>query len=256
MNVFITGAAGGFGRAIANECARLGCNIFITDLNADGLRCIKYGLERQFDVTVAGKACDLTDPSSVDEMLSLIDSSGIRFDMLLNIAGLDFEGVFTAIEREKLVRIVALNDAATLRITHAILQRRTSGKPFTIVFMSSLASMFPMPVKATYAASKRFILDFAFALRQELRDKDAKVLTLCPGGMVTTQEAVDAIGAQGFWGDATTSPLEIVARRTLKHALAGKAVYIPGFLNRSLAYLGKLIPRSLVAAFVYQRWRG
>lgn len=254
MNVMITGASGGLGRAMAVECARRGYNLFLTDLNAEVLPCIKAGLERQFGVTVTAKACDLTDPDSTDEMLCVIDRNGIRFDMLLNIAGVDFEGGFMKREREKVVKIVTLNNAATLRITHAILERRSENRHFTLVFVSSLASMFPMPLKATYAASKRFLLDFATALRQELKGQNANVLALCPGGMVTTPEAMQGIAAQGFWGNATTNPLEIVARKTIDRALAGKATYVPGGLNRTLSLIGKMIPRSWVAALVYWRW--
>ncbi|HHT64915.1 MAG TPA: SDR family NAD(P)-dependent oxidoreductase [Clostridiales bacterium] len=254
MNVMITGAAGGLGRALANECGRRGYNLFLTDINEDGLLCIKRGLERQFDVVVATAVCDLTNAESVDKMLDMIDQHGICFDMLLNIAGLDFEGIFMERDREKLVKIVLLNSAAALRITHAAINRRRSGKPFSIVFVSSLASMFPMPLKATYAASKRFLLDFATSLRQELKRKGVSVLTLCPGGMVTTQETMSSIKAQGFWGSITTNPLESIAHNTIDRVLAGKSIYIPGILNRTLSFFGKIIPRSWVAAMIYWRW--
>ena len=130
MNVLITGAAGGLGRALATECGRRGYNLFLTDVNEEGLRCIQSGLERQFGVTVAAKACDLTSAGSVDDMLDVIDRCNLRFDMLLNVAGLDFEGGFMGRERESIVKIVSLNDAATLRITHAVLEQigRASGR--------------------------------------------------------------------------------------------------------------------------------
>lgn len=105
-----------------------------------------------------------------------------------------------------------------------------------------------MPLKATYAASKRFLLDFATSLRQELKSEDVNVLTLCPGGMVTTQETMRSIKAQDFWGDATTNPLEGVARNTIDRALAGKSINVPGKLNQILSFLGKVIPRSWAAA--------
>lgn len=254
MNAFITGAAGGLGRAMAVECAQRGYHLFLTDVNQAGLLHLQQGLERRFGATIAVRACDLTDPADVDKMLFVIDQSGLKFDLLLNIAGLDFEGGFLEREREKLVKIVTLNNAATLRITHSILERRRENRRFTAVFVSSLASMFPMPLKATYAASKRFLLDFACALRQELKDQNANVLALCPGGMVTTESAMDGIAAQGFWGNATTNPLETVARKTLDRALTGKALYIPGMLNRTLTFFGKLLPRTAVAKAVYSRW--
>ena len=120
----ITGAAGGLGRALAVECARSGYNLFLTDINATGLRSIKLGLERQYGVAVIVKSCDLTSSTSVDELISVAEQYNICFDMLLNVAGIDFEGDFRSREREKVVRIVCINDEATLRTTHAILERR------------------------------------------------------------------------------------------------------------------------------------
>jgi uncharacterized protein len=254
MNVFITGAAGGLGRVLAAECCSRGYNVFLTDINEAGLLSIRNGLQRQYPGNVFTKACDLTSAQSVDEMLAVIDQHGIRFDMLLNIAGLDYEGDFCGRGREDIVRIVSLNNAATLRITHAILARRRPKGHFTVVFVSSLASMFPMPLKATYAASKRFLLDFAISLRQELKHQDGNVLAFCPGGMVTTREAMEGIAVQGFWGDMTTNALEVIARKLLDRALKGKGIYVPGGLNKALSFLGKIIPRTWVAAAIYRRW--
>ena len=125
MRVLITGAAGGLGRALAVECARRGYRLFLTDRNAQALCHIQDGLCRQFGVQVTAVPCDLTDSASVDAMLDQIDRAQMQFDMLLNVAGLDYEGAFLGCQRENIVQIVALNDAATLRITHAVLQRRS-----------------------------------------------------------------------------------------------------------------------------------
>ncbi len=255
MNVLITGASGGLGRVLAAECSQRDYNIFLTDINERGLLSLKNGLERQYKVYITTKACDLTSTESVDELMSYIDSQGIHFDMLINVVGVDFEGDFLGQDREKITKIVSINNEATLRITHGILSRRRPDRKFTLIFVSSLASMYPMPLKATYAASKRFLLDFALALRQELKSQNVNVLTLCPAGLVTTEKAISGIAAQGFWGNVTTKPLEVVARKTITHALKGKSIYIPGILNRGLSLLGKIIPRSWVAAAIYSRWR-
>lgn len=94
MNVLITGAAGGLGRAMAVECAGRGYNLFLTDLNGGSLRLIKEGLERRFGGRVSTEVCDLTDSGAVDRMFERWGGEGICFDMLLNIAGIDFEGSF------------------------------------------------------------------------------------------------------------------------------------------------------------------
>ncbi len=92
------------------------------------------------------------------------------------------------------------------------------------------------------------------ALRQELKNQNVKVLTLCPGGLPTTEEAIQGIAAQGFWGDVTTNRLESVAYYTIEKALKGKSLYIPGAVNRMLSLCGKLVPRTLVASIIYSRW--
>ena len=254
MNVMITGAAGGLGRAIALECARRGDDLYLTDMNARGLQSLKFGLTRQFNVQVEARACDLTSPEQVDAMMEEIDRLGLRFDKLFNIAGIDYEGGFLRRERETIAKIVSLNDTATLRITHAVLERRRADARFYVLFVSSLASMFPMPLKATYAASKRFLFDFALALRQELKPQNASVTVLCPGGLATTDEAMSGITAQGFWGVATTNRLEKVARKAVEALQHGKAVYIPGAVNRCFAFLGAAVPKTVVTAIVYRRF--
>ena len=254
MNVFITGASGGLGRAMANECARRGYNLFLTDVNESGLKAIQCGLERQFGVTVTTASCDLTREESVDALMEKLDAYQIRFDMLLNIAGLDYEGSFLERRSRDISRIISLNNEATLRITHAILSRRREGQSFYLLFTSSLASMYPMPLKATYAASKRFLLDIAVALGAELKHQNVNVLALCPGGLATTREAMEGIAAQGFWGGATTNPLERVSKQTIDRLERRGGVFIPGALNRTLTFFGNLLPRSVVAAAIYQRW--
>ncbi|NCB52973.1 MAG: SDR family NAD(P)-dependent oxidoreductase [Clostridia bacterium] len=254
MTVMITGASGGLGRALSAECARRGYNLFLTDINGAGLQSLRSGLERQYGVLVAAKACDLTCDGSVSALLDFTDGCGFQFDMLLNVAGVDFEGGFLERERKNVLDIVSLNIGATLRITHGVLSRRHSDRAFYLVFVSSLASMYPMPLKATYAASKRFLLDFSIALRQELRERNVKVLALCPAGLATTAEAIHGIEAQGIWGSATTNRLESVAIGTVNKALEGRSLYIPGVLNRGLYFFGKLFPRSAIAAILYNRW--
>ena len=254
MNVMITGAAGGLGRAMAVECARRGYALFLTDIDAPALAAIQKGLSRRFCVKIYAEPCDLTDSAGVDALMAEIDRLGLRFDMLLNIAGIDYEGGFLRRDREKIVRIVALNDEGTLRVTHAVLQRRNPDARFCIVVVSSLAALFPMPLKATYAASKRFLMDFGMALRQELKGQGANVLTLCPGGLSTNDEVCAAILAQGVAGSLTTNAMERVVRKTLDLAWKGRARYIPGAFNRLLFLLGKAVPASWTAALIFRRW--
>ncbi len=254
MTVLITGASGGLGRVMATECAHRGYDLFLTDWNKQGLIDITNGIKRQYPVEVRHKACDLTDIASIGELFDYLDSVNVRVNMLLNIAGVDFEGGFMDQPCEKLVNIIRLNIEATIRVTHAALLRRHPDDKFNIIIVSSLASMYPIPLKATYAASKRFLLDFSIALREELKHKNASVLALCPGGLPTTTEALLGIAGQSFWGSLTTNNLCTVARNAISRVLAGKPIYIPGKINVLLSVLGQCLPRTCIARILYRRW--
>jgi hypothetical protein len=255
MMALITGASGGLGRAMACECARRGFSLFLTDISETGLGSIRGGLERQYGVTVHTQACDLTDAAQTAALFDRINSLDSRPGMLLNIAGIDHEGGFMSLPRESIADIVRLNIEATLRVTHAALACRNKSEDFYIVNVSSLASLNPIPLKATYAASKRFLLDFSIALGQELRDEQVRVMALCPGGLPTTHEAVNGIVAQGVWGSLTTNGLGEVAHHTISRVLAGRCVYIPGVVNRILSFLSAIVPRLMVARLLHRRWQ-
>ncbi len=255
MNVLITGGAGGLGRALAVECADRGFNLFLTDIDENGLKCIKSGIENMYGVTVHIKGCDITKRSEVAEMFASANRLGFALDMVLNVAGFGYEGEFKTRDYASIDSLIKLNIEATLSVTHEALQHRKSyEKPYYIAFIASMAAMQPIPLKATYAASKKFVLNFAYALREELRRENAYVTAVCPGGLATTADALNGIQTQGFWGSATTNRLEVVARKTVSHTLNGKMRYIPGFTNNFLTILNIILPTKVTTKLLYNRW--
>ncbi len=252
---FITGATGGLGKAFAVECASRGWDLFLTDLRNEDLAILAKGLERSYGVSALYRAANLTDPSLREELFDHFRLEGWRFRGLLNIAGLDHEGLFYERSRDEISAIIRLNVEATLFVTHTLLDFKEPTIPFRIVNVSSLAAFFSMPVKATYAASKRFLLDFSLALRNELREQNVTVTVLCPAGLPTTAECIEAIEAQGIMGQLTTEDIGKVAHETIEAALRGRAIVIPGFLNQVIKSLGGLVPPTSVAELVGTRWR-
>ena len=243
------------------DCARRGYNLFLTDISLPALERIAAGILRRYGVNVCTHACDLTDAGSVSAMLEnaarQMGTFGEHggFDMLLNVAGVDCEGEFAKNSSHDMKMTTRINIEATLNLTHEVLKRRAQEHPMYIVFVSSLASLYPMPLKACYAASKRFLYDFAYALGSELKSSGVNVTTVCPGGLATNAESVELINAQGFWGNLTTNAVETIARISIDKVLRGKRVYIPGALNKVLGIGGKLLPRSLIARTIHRRWQ-
>ncbi len=254
-SVLITGAAGGLGKAFAAECAARGWDLFLTDVTESSLSILADGLERLHGVRVRYAPCNLADRAAREGFWEAIGAEGLRFHMLVNVAGLDYEGPFAERSVEELGTIVRLNVESVVAMTRMILQFRDPARVLRIINVSSLASFYPMPVKAVYAASKRFLLDLSLALRRELRESDVTVTALCPAGMPTNPAVIRAIEAQGFMGRVTTRNVGFVASRTIDRALANRAVYIPGAINLAIHWLGALVPRPVVTAFIGRRWQ-
>ncbi len=252
--VCITGATGGLGKAFAMECASRGWDLYLTDLHEGKLALLKRGLERMHGINVLYDPCDLVDPEARDRFWQRIHAAGLRFHMMINVAGLDFEGAFIDRNIEELKTIIRLNVEATVTMTRHVLDYKVPDETFYVINVSSLASFYPMPLKAVYAASKRFLLDFTRATRQELRKEDVRLLALCPAGLATKPETVRSISSQGFMGELTTMKIGDVAAKTINRALLGCSVYIPGWMNQVLKFFGTLVPADWVAWMIGRRW--
>jgi short-subunit dehydrogenase len=253
--VLISGAAGGLGKAFAAECAARGWNLFLTDLSEETLAPLAAGLERMYGAEVRTYAADLTDLAAREALWEHVRAYGLRFHCLLNVAGVDYEGLFDERRIEELRTILRLNVESTVEMTRRVLQHRDQTRMLHIVNVSSLAAFYPMPLKAVYASSKRFLLDWSLALHRELHDKGVTVTALCPAGMPSNPGVIRLIDAQGLAGRLTTVNVGDVAHRTIDRALAGRNVYVPGALNQALRHLGALVPPRLVATVVDRRWR-
>jgi short-subunit dehydrogenase len=253
--VLITGATGGLGKALAVECASRGWDLYLTDLSDPSLETLATSLRATYAVKVHYSPCDLTDAASRSTLFERFHQQGLHFWALFNVAGTDYEGYFLDLSRQQIRTIIRLNVEATLEMTHHLVGYRNPLVPFRIVNVASLAAFYPMPVKATYAASKRFLLDWSRALGEELRHQDVSVTVLCPAGMPTTPETVKAIDAQGWAGFVTTQSVGNVAASTVDAALKGRAVVIPGFVNQFLQAFSALVPTALLVHWIGSRWK-
>lgn len=253
--VFITGATGGLGKAFAVECARNGWDLFLTDLDLTRLETLADGLEKTYGVKILYKAGNLMDVESRKELFRELSCADYRFQGLINVAGLDVEGIFQERTRDELRGIIRLNVEGTLEVTHCLLDKTDPMTPFWIVTVSSLAAFFPIPVKATYAASKRFLLDFSLALKDELKSKGATITVLCPAGLPTTASAIEGIEVQGLIGQLTTRNIGQVARLTINKALKGKTIVVPGLINQLMRWVGGLVPPAILSGLLGRHWR-
>ena len=141
-----------------------------------------------------------------------------------------------------------LNVVAPVEITRALLPRilaqADAKRRGGLIFVASAAAFVPIPLFATYAASKAFLLHYAEALAEELSEAPVDVLALCPGA-TRTRFFERAHIARG-----NLPPLhepDRVAREGLQ-ALGRRVVHVVGPGNYLATAAARFLPRRLVAA--------
>ena len=251
---FISGATGGIGKAFSVLCAKNGDNLYLTGRNNDKLLALKAELSAlNPSVTIEVFACDLADPAARDRLAGYAEERGMRFSRILLVAGVDIQKPVLRYTREKLLFQLRVNGEATVDLAFRFLPMR--GEECEIVAIGSMSGVTPMPYFALYSATKGMIASFFTALRLELKNEGVRVTTVLPGGVYTRPDIVKEIESQGVWGKLSALSPAYVAEKSLKAVRKNKAVFVPGFFNRLLYRLMKLLPRGITMRFIARRWK-
>ena len=251
----ITGASLGLGRAFAGECAARGMNLALVALPGSGLPELSRAIARERGVAVDWLEADLTESETLERLRGMIRSKRLEVDFLVNNAGMGFIGPFldSAIERHEAT--IRLNTIALIRLTRLLIDEFKGREKAHILNVASLGAFFPMPTFSVYSATKSFVLNYSLALRQELAGS-VGVSVLCPNAIRTTAAVEDYLDRFGLASRLTCLTPEQIARIALDGVAHDKAVIIPGFFNRVLAAVGRLVPRNMVMRLINRCWGG
>jgi short-subunit dehydrogenase len=250
----VTGASQGLGRALAEECARLGMNLILVALPDTELPRISKELASRYRVAVVYREMDLLEPDSPKAIYRWIEDQKLRVNMLVNNAGIGCQGSFVDSQPERNQAMINLNITALVQLTHIFLPELRAHDRSYILNVASLAAFYPMPFKPVYAPTKAFVLNFSLALRAELAGTSVRVSALCPGGIMTNEECRRLIAAQGFFGRISCHYPEEVARCAIRHLFQNKSIIVPGLVNKLARFLGGIIPLSVVQLFIRSRF--
>jgi short-subunit dehydrogenase len=118
-----------------------------------------------------------------------------------------------------------------------------------------MSGVSPMPYFALYSATKAMLTNFYTSMHYELKKQGVKVTVVMPGGIPTRPDIIEQIKGQGLWGKLSSKTPEFVAEKSLKAVSKNKLKYIPGFFNKLLNFIMKIIPQRIVLAFIARRWK-
>lgn len=250
---YISGACGGIGKAFTVLCAAKGYSLFLTGRSDTRLDKLKKEISDEYGVKVVTCPCDLTDENSRKEMLGFIDGKGIKFDRIINVAGVDTQKPFIDYTAEKILFQIRVNAESTVYMTHELLLRRAEHTE--VIAISSMSGVSPMPYFALYSATKAMLTNFFTSLHYELKKDGVKVTVVLPGGVPTREDIIADIKSQGLGGKLSSKPASFVAEKSLKAVEKNKVKYIPGAFNRFLNALMKLAPKKIVLSYIAKRWK-
>lgn len=250
----ITGSSQGLGRAFAEECAGRGMDLVLASLPDTGLPEVARIIERTHGVRVEAVEIDLATIDGPSRLCRRLEEKGIKVDLLINNAGVGYNSRFGDSTLRQNETTIELNVGALVRLTHQLLPGLKQRGKAWVLNVASLAAYFPMPYMPVYAPTKSFVLNFSLALREELRGTTVGMSVLCPNGIRTNRGNRDLIDRQGLVGRITCRYPDEVARAALAGLFAGKAVIVPGIVNRILRGVSAFVPRGLYMRVISRRW--
>jgi len=198
--IIITGAAGGFGRLVAEKTAALGARVVLSDVLEAELN------ETAARVTQAGgeaEAC-LADVSDRAQMAALADRAVERFgaiDVIVNNAGVMPLAFFAdhADAAAAWDRCIDINLKGVLHGIYAVHDQMTKQKRGHVVNVSSIYGNYPVAGAAVYGATKAAVRFLSEALRQESQGR-IKVTTIRPTGVPGTKLGDSIVNPGGLVG--------------------------------------------------------
>jgi len=181
----VTGAARGIGLAVARRLHAGGALVALADLNAEGVaaRVAELG-GRAVAVPV-----DVSDPSSVEQMVAAVVSHWGRIDILVNCAGvLGPTAPVDGYPLDAWRRIIATNLDGVFFCCRAVLPHMLARGWGRIVNLASIAGKEGNPNAAAYAASKGGVIAFTKALGKEVATRGVLVNCVAPA-LIDTEMA-------------------------------------------------------------------
>ncbi len=242
--VLITGGSCGIGKAIAIECAKRDMNLLLVALPGKELQETATQIVDNYNVRLNTFAIDLTTENAHRQVFEWCENNHYQVNVLINNAGLAGTNIFSETSPEYSDQRILLNVRALVLLTRSFLPKMLKMESANIVNISSMSAFYSIGYKSVYAATKAFVLSFSKAIQQEIRGTSVRVTVVCPNGVRTNPDTYARIDTHGLLSKLLILSPEKIAEITINQMIKGKLVVIPGFYNRLLLFLTKLVPSN------------
>lgn len=243
--VWITGASGGIGEALAVEMSRYGARMVLSARRREELERVRQRLvwpEKHLVLPL-----DLSRPDSFASALEQVRENLGPVDILVNNGGVSQRSLVRDTSLEVDRRIMEINYFGTVGLTKTVLPEMVRQGGGEIVVISSLVGELSTPLRSAYSASKHALHGWFEALRAEEYDNGIRVLMVMPG-FIRTDVSINALtgdgSAQGTMDDsqaAGLAPTEC-AERIVDAVQRGREQVIIARREKAAVYLNRWAP--------------
>ncbi|MES2002927.1 MAG: SDR family oxidoreductase [Bacteroidota bacterium] len=185
MNIVITGASKGIGKAIAEQFAAAGHTLLLGSRGEKALYDTMSELQTNYpQCTIKAKPVDMSVKEEVLKFGVWSLESGVP-DIIVNNAGQFLPGSVHNEADGLLEQTMEINLYSAYHLTRFLLPAMMEAKRGHIFNICSIASLNAYPNGGSYSISKFALLGFSKNLREEMKPHGIKVTAVCPGATMS-----------------------------------------------------------------------
>ena len=181
----ITGASLGIGEALAACFAQGGYDLVLVARSADKLHALSKQLVADYGVRAWAEPADLAVPGVAQNLAASLKRKRRRIDVLVNNAGVLEQAPFVKMAAARHRQLIDLNISGLTAMLAQFLPPMVARGHGRVLNVASIAAFQPIPLLATYAATKAYVLSLSESLSEELKGSGVSVTALCPGVAAT-----------------------------------------------------------------------
>lgn len=179
--IFISGVSRGIGLAIAKRFQQGGYQVIGCARGQSGLDAAAKevpGLQTY--------RCDLADKAAVKSLIDQVRKDHGTLDVLVNNGGVFLPGQMHTEEDEVFEQLIATNLFSAYYMSKGFLPDMIEAGSGTVVNMCSIASITAYEHGGSYSVSKFGMYGFSKSLREEMKPKGIRVISVLPGATYTS----------------------------------------------------------------------
>jgi uncharacterized protein len=179
--VLVTGASAGIGRELAVQLAPRAGTLVLLARRAGRLEELQISLQERYPrLQLLSLPVDLSDENDVGRVLAEAGERAGAVDVLVNNAGVGYEGLADQADWARVRTVLRTNVLAVAQLATALVPAMVERGRGGVLNMGSGAGLTVMPAAAAYSASKHFIDGFSEGLRADLAGTGVVVTQVCP----------------------------------------------------------------------------